>query len=300
MKTLVVITGPTAVGKTSVSINLAKKIKAEIISCDSRQLYKELKIGVARPSKKELREIKHYFIGNLSIQNNYNAGEFESDAIKLIKKLFLKNDYVLLVGGSGLFIHAICNGFDDFPTVNSSTRNKLNISFIRKGLVAIQKELKKIDPNYFNIVDINNPQRIIRALEVYHSSGKPYSYFLSKKEKKRDFLIKKICLNIPRDLLYYKINQRVDQMIKKGLIKEAKSLYRYRKLNALQTVGYKELFSHFDGKITLNEAVEKIKINTRRYSKRQITWFKKDNDMAWINSPNSIFKTADLLQLLNN
>jgi len=300
MKTLVILTGPTAVGKTSISINLAKKLKTEIISCDSRQFYKELKIGVASPSDKDLKKIKHHFIGNISIQKKYSAGLFEKDALRLIENLLIKKNHALLVGGSGLFIDAVCNGFNTFPNIKSKVRNKLNDLFKKKGIKAIQQQLEKLDPTYFSVVDINNPQRIIRALEVCLVANKPYSHFLNQKKEIRNFNIKKICLNIPRNLLYERINKRVDKMIEIGLIEEARSLYHFRNLNALQTVGYKELFTHFDGKTTLNEAIKEIKKNTRRYAKRQLTWFKKDPSINWVNSKDPIINSKKVLELLNN
>lgn len=300
MKTLVVLTGPTAVGKTSISIDIARKLKTEIISCDSRQFYKELKIGVASPSDKDLKKIKHHFIGNLSIKKKYSAGQFETDALKLIENLLIKKKYALLVGGSGLFIDAVCNGFNTFPNINYKIRDELNKIFQKKGIETIQQKLEKLDPTYFKRVDINNPQRIIRALEVCLVANKPYSYFLNKKKEIRNFNIKKICLNIPRNLLYEKINKRVDNMMEIGLLEEAKKLYPFKNLNALQTVGYKELFAHFDGDITLNEAIKEIKKNTRRYAKRQLTWFKKDQSITWVNSTGPIINSKKVLELLNN
>ena len=280
-KNLIVIAGPTAIGKTSLSIKLAKKLKTEIISCDSRQFYKELSIGTAVPSEDELKKIQHHFIQNLSIKEGYNIGEFEKDAILKIESLFKKYNNVILVGGSGLYIDAVCKGIDILPDISKKIRENLNIQYKKNGLAWLQNEVKELDPEYFEYVDTKNPQRLMRSLETYTASGKKISSLHKKKDKKRDFNIIKIGLKIDRESLYRKINSRVDKMISDGLIEEAKSLIKYRHYNALNTVGYKELFDFLDGNSNLETAIEKIKQNTRRLAKRQITWFKRDKSINW-------------------
>tara|TARA_B110000263_G_scaffold46467_1_gene38553 strand:+ start:4884 stop:5789 length:906 start_codon:yes stop_codon:yes gene_type:complete len=280
-KNLIVIAGPTAIGKTSLSIKLAKKLKTEIISCDSRQFYKELSIGTAVPSEDELKKIQHHFIQNLSIKEGYNIGEFEKDAILKIESLFKKYNNVILVGGSGLYIDAVCKGIDILPDISKKIRENLNIQYKKNGLAWLQNEVKELDPEYFEYVDTKNPQRLMRSLETYTASGKKISSLHKKKDKKRDFNIIKIGLEIDRELLYRKINSRVDKMINDGLIEEAKDLIKYRHYNALNTVGYKELFDFLDGNSNLETAIEKIKQNTRRLAKRQITWFKRDKSINW-------------------
>ena len=280
-KNLIVIAGPTAIGKTSLSIKLAKKLKTEIISCDSRQFYKELSIGTAVPSEDELKKIQHHFIQKLSIKEGYNIGEFEKDAILKIESLFKKYNNVILVGGSGLYIDAVCKGIDILPDISKKIRENLNIQYKKNGLAWLQNEVKELDPEYFEYVDTKNPQRLMRSLETYTASGKKISSLHKKKDKKRDFNIIKIGLEIDRELLYRKINSRVDKMINDGLIEEAKDLIKYRHYNALNTVGYKELFDFLDGNSNLETAIEKIKQNTRRLAKRQITWFKRDKSINW-------------------
>ena len=280
-KNLIVIAGPTAIGKTSLSIKLAKKLRTEIISCDSRQFYKELSIGTAVPSEDELKKIQHHFIQNLSIKEGYNIGEFEKDAILKIESLFKKYNNVILVGGSGLYIDAVCKGIDILPDISKKIRENLNIQYKKNGLAWLQNEVKKLDPEYFEYVDTKNPQRLMRSLETYTASGKKISSLHKKKDKKRDFNIIKIGLEIDRELLYRKINSRVDKMINNGLIEEAKDLIKYRHYNALNTVGYKELFDFLDGNSNLETAIEKIKQNTRRLAKRQMTWFKRDKSINW-------------------
>ena len=280
-KNLIVIAGPTAIGKTSLSIKLAKKLKTEIISCDSRQFYKELSIGTAVPSEDELKKIQHHFIQNLSIKEGYNIGEFEKDAILKIESLFKKHNNVILVGGSGLYIDAVCKGIDILPDISKKIRENLNIQYKKNGLAWLQNEVKELDPEYFEYVDTKNPQRLMRSLETYTASGKKISSLHKKKDKKRDFNIIKIGLEIDRESLYRKINSRVDKMINDGLIEEAKDLIKYRHYNALNTVGYKELFDFLDGNSNLETAIEKIKQNTRRLAKRQITWFKRDKSINW-------------------
>jgi len=291
-KKLFIILGPTASGKTALSIELAKKLNTEIISCDSRQFYKELKIGSAPPSKEQLQKIKHHFIQHLSIKENYNIGRFEEDSIKKISSLFKIYDNLILVGGSGLYIDAVCNGLDNIPQTPQEIRDRINNEFSEKGINWLQEKVKKIDLDFYQKSDISNPQRLKRCLEVYQNTGEKISSFYKKEKRKRDFKIIKIGISIEREKLYNRINQRVDQMIKNGLIDEAKKLFQYQKLNALNTVGYKELFDFFNNKIDIETAVEDIKKNSRRLSKRQITWFKRDKQINWfkINKENEIIK----------
>lgn len=287
-KELIVISGPTAVGKTSLAINLANEINTEIISADSRQFYKELNIGVARPSQKELNSIKHHFIGHISIQDNYNAGEYEAEAIEKINSLFQKYDKLVITGGSGMYIDAITKGMDNLPNVDKSIREELNELFKDNGITPLQEELMEKDIEYYNIVDKQNHIRLIRALEIIRQTGKTFTSFRTNPKKKRDFKIKKFVLIRDREELIQRINQRVDIMVGEGLIEEARELYPFRDLNALNTVGYKELFKYFDKKISLKEAIEEIKINTRKYAKRQVTWFRKDKDYTWLSADKEI------------
>jgi len=291
-KKLFIILGPTASGKTALSIELAKKLNTEIISCDSRQFYKELKIGSAPPSKEQLQKIKHHFIQHLSIKENYNIGRFEEDSIKKISSRFKIYDNLILVGGSGLYIDAVCNGLDNIPQTPQEIRDRINNEFSEKGINWLQEKVKKIDLDFYQKSDISNPQRLKRCLEVYQNTGEKISSFYKKEKRKRDFKIIKIGISIEREKLYNRINQRVDQMIKNGLIDEAKKLFQYQKLNALNTVGYKELFDFFDNKIDIETAIEDIKKNSRRLSKRQMTWFKRDKQINWfkINKENEIIK----------
>jgi len=277
-KYLILIAGPTAVGKTELSLSIAKQYKTEIISCDSRQFYKEMCIGTAVPNAHELSKIKHHFIQNLSIEDNYSIGQFERDALTKIETLHKKNNVVIMVGGSGMYIDAVCKGLDDFPTVPDSIRKELNLRRQNEGLDALKEELMELDPNYHELVDPSNPHRIIRALEICMVSGKPFSSFLKKQAKKRNFNMIKIILNREREELHQRINKRVDKMMTNGLLEEVKKLYDYKNCNALQTVGYKELFAYFDGEWDLNTAIEEIKKNTRRYAKRQMTWFRRDTE----------------------
>ena len=282
-KKIIVIVGPTAIGKTEYSIKIAKKYRTEIISCDSRQFYKELKIGTAPPNDKQLKEVKHHFIHNLSIHDNYSAGAFEKDAIKKIQEIHKKKDNIILVGGSGLYVDAVCNGFNIIPTVSKEIRQDINLLYENKGIEWLKEKVKNIYPNSFTKENYNNPQRLLRILEVYYQTKKPLSFFHNNKKKEREFIIQKIGLKIEREKLYDKINQRVDKMIKNGLVKEVTNLIQYKNINALQTVGYKEIFEFLENKISLENAIEKIKRNTRRFAKRQITWFKKDQSISWYN-----------------
>ena len=291
-KKLIIVLGPTAIGKTSLSIKLAKYYNTEIISADSRQFYKELLIGSAAPSNKEICEVKHHFIHNLSITEDYNVGKFEKEAINKIEEIFKTQDKILMVGGSGLYIDAICKGIDDIPKVSLKDRESIIKDYKEKGINFLQEQVKLKDPIYYKKVDKNNPQRLIRALEVMKSTLKPFSSFHKKENKKRNFKIIKIGLEMERADLYMKINERVDIMIKKGLLNEVKELMPHREKNALQTVGYQEIFKFLDGIYSFTETVEKIKQNTRRYAKRQITWFKKDNKTNFfpLNSFDEIIK----------
>jgi tRNA dimethylallyltransferase len=280
-KKLITISGQTASGKTNLSIRLAQNLNCSIISCDSRQFYKEMSIGTAVPSKLELLKANHYFIHHKSVRDNYTIGDFQNDALKLIENLFKKNDYIILTGGSGMYMDAIVKGIDKFPKIKLGVREMLNEKHNSRGILFLKNKLKELDPEYYDIVDVNNYRRLIRALEVCISSGKPYSSFLNKKNKKYDFESVNFGIKVDRELLYEKINYRVDKMISDGLIKEAKTLLNFKDLNPLNTVGYKELFEHFKGNLTKSQAIEKIKQNTRRYAKRQMTWLKNKN-LVWI------------------
>jgi tRNA dimethylallyltransferase len=294
-KTLIIIAGPTAAGKTALAIQIAKHFKTEIISADSRQFYREMNIGTAKPSKEELEVIPHHLIDSHSIVDSFSVGDFEKEVINLLEKLFKSLDKVVLVGGSGLFINAICNGFDELPVASEETRNKLNQLLVEKGIEHLQEKLKKADPQYYAEVDINNPQRLIRALEVFESTGYPFSTYRTNTPKKRNFNIIKLGINPTREKLYEQINLRVDQMVERGLFEEVKGLVEYRQLNTLNTVGYSELFEYIDGKLSKEEAIDKIKQNTRRFAKRQLTWFKKSEDMNWFeaNELNAILDFLD-------
>ena len=273
-KYLLVIAGPTAVGKTSTSLHIAKEMGIEIFSADSRQFYREMTIGTAKPSSNELKQVKHHFINNLSIAENYSVGDFERDCINQLESYFENNDFAILTGGTGLYIKAVCEGLDDFPDIEPKYREDLNLLFEEKGIEILQEELKEKDPIYFAEADIQNPHRLIRALEIIRATGKTFSSYRKKNLKQRSFNPIYIALNLERSALYERINQRVDLMIREGLVDEAKKLFPEREKNALQTVGYKELFEHFENKHSLEEAIELIKRNTRRYAKRQTTWFK--------------------------
>ncbi|MEJ6979575.1 tRNA (adenosine(37)-N6)-dimethylallyltransferase MiaA [Pedobacter sp. P351] len=279
--TLIVIAGPTAIGKTELAIKIADHFQTEIVSADSRQFYKEMEIGTAKPSPDELGSVKHHFINSLSVTDDFSVGEFEIQAIAVLNAIFKKNKYAVLAGGSGLFIKAITEGLDNLPKADPSIRSELNLLFEKEGIKSLREKLEQLDPEYYNVADLNNPQRIIRALEVTLSSNKPFSRFHTKQKADRPFKSIKIGLNIERPDLYDRINTRVDIMFDSGLINEVKSLLPYRHLNALNTVGYSEIFDYLDGKITLEQAKESIKQNTRRFAKRQLTWFRKDTDIHW-------------------
>ena len=281
---LIVILGPTAIGKTSISVEIASSLQTEIISFDSRQFYKELKIGSAPPNSNQLKKVPHYFIHNLSIQDNYNAGIYEIDVIKKLNLLFKKQKKIIAVGGSGLYLDAICQGFDAIPNIKKEEREKINQKFKENGIEWLNNEIKTIDPEYYNLVDQKNPRRLIRGLEVFYSTGRTYSSYRKKQQKKRSFEIIKIGLSMQRENLYERINQRVDYMMKNGFLNEVVSLKKHKGSNPLQTVGYNELFDYLENKINLEDAVSRIKQNTRRLAKRQITWFKKDTTIKWFNT----------------
>ncbi len=278
---LIVIAGPTAIGKTSAAISIAQQLNAEIISADSRQFYKELKIGTAAPTPEELAKVKHHFVGHLSVADYYNVSRFENDVLQFLKGYFENNRCAVMVGGSGLYIDAVCKGIDELPDPDEDLRNNLKKQINDGNLSSLIEQLKELDPEYYKKVDLKNPNRILRALEVCIMTGKPYSSLRNSKPKTRDFDIIKIGLNRPRAELVEIIHKRVDKMIETGLIEEVNSLTEFKHLNALNTVGYKEIFNYLDGKWSLDLAIEKIKTNTRRYAKRQMTWFGKDEEIEW-------------------
>ena len=295
-KFLITIVGPTAIGKTSLAIKLARNYKTEIISADSRQFYKELNIGTAKPSNDELSSIKHHLINNISVNDKYDISQFESDARKIIDKLFKTKDYVILVGGSGLYIDTILYGIDKIPDVEESLRKELNMEFQNNGLKNLLAQLKKIDPNSYKNIDLNNHRRIIRALEVSISSKKPYSSFLTDSVKESNYNEIIIGLNCDRDKLHSLINKRVDKMIQCGLIEEVEKLVKFKNLNALNTIGYKEIFDYLDNKISLEQSREKIKTNSRRYAKRQLTYFNSNKTINWFDSQYEITNIIKLIE----
>ncbi len=286
MKTLIVLVGPTGVGKTKLSLTLAKRYGTPIINADSRQLFREIPVGTAAPTPEERSEIKHYFVGNLSLQDYYNASMFECDVINLLDKLFSKNGVALMSGGSMMYIDAVCNGIDDIPSVDTNIREQLKNKYENEGLDGIIKELERLDPDYFNIVDRKNHKRVIHAVEICYSTGKTYTSFRKRKKKDRPFNIIKIGLLRERNELYDRIDRRVDEMLKCGLLDEVKTVYPFRRLNSLNTVGYKELFDYLDGKCSLEDAVFKIKCNTHKYCRKQLTWFKRDSSIHWFSPEN--------------
>ena len=299
-KTLIVIAGPTAVGKTAIAIQIAQHYNTVVLSADSRQFYREMSIGTAKPAAEELAAVKHYFIDSHSIQENFSVGDFEKQALSLLDELFKDHDVIVMAGGSGLYIKAVCEGFDNLPVAEPGVRHKLNQDYTELGIRHLQERVKEVDPDYYEQVDIHNPQRLIRALEVFETTGKPISYYRKSTVNERPFNIVKIGLNLPRDILYQQINHRVDKMIEMGLLDEVRALIPQRSLNALNTVGYSELFDHFDGKSDLESALELIKQNTRHFAKRQLTWFRKDKDMHWLEADDEdvvpdIVKQAELV-----
>lgn len=280
-KTLISVVGPTAIGKTALAIELAQNFKTEIISADSRQFFKEMEIGTAKPDKEELASAKHHFINSHSVEKLFSTGDFELEALKTLEEIFENHDIAIMVGGSGLYINALINGLDEMPEIDLSIRDQLNAQLETEGIEIIQKQLEEIDPEYFAKVDQNNPQRMIRGLEVFLSTGKKLSSMLSSTKKDRPFDIIKIGLNTERAVLYNRINLRVDKMMERGLLGEVQSLLPFRKYNALHTVGYSELFDYIEEKVSLDDAVSSIKQNTRRFAKRQLTWFRKDQEVNW-------------------
>ena len=280
-KILLVITGPTAVGKTQLCLDIARHFDIPIINADSRQIYKELSIGTAKPSAEEQQLVKHYFVGTLSLQDYYSASLFETQVIDLLSTLFKTSDYALMAGGSMMYIDAVCDGIDDIPTIDDKTRATMKQRLADEGLPKLCEELQRLDPEYYEIVDRQNPKRVVHALEICTMTGRTYTSFRQRNKKQRPFRIVKIGLNREREELYKRINARVDMMIQQGLLKEAEALYPMREQNALNTVGYKELFDYFDGRWPLDEAVERIKGNTRRYARKQLTWYKKDPQIRW-------------------
>lgn len=303
-KVLIAIVGPTAIGKTALGILLAKHFKTEVISADSRQFFKEMNIGTAVPSPEELNEIPHHFIQHKSIFEPYSVGDFERDAIHLLEQLFQKNDVAVMVGGSGLYVDAVVNGLDEFPEVDPKIREFLNDKLLNEGLESLQNELKQRDPAYYKIVDLDNPHRLIRALEVCISANKPYSSFLAQNKPKRAFKSLYIGLQAPRETIYERINARVDLMMEAGLLEEVRKLHPHKALNALQTVGYKELFEYLEGNCDLEYAILEIKKNTRRFAKRQLTWLRKNENILWVEhytEPKTIIKkVADRLKTMDN
>lgn len=280
-KLLISIVGPTAIGKTTLSIKLAQHFNTSIISCDSRQFYKEMQIGTAAPTTDELNAVKHYFIHNKSITNNYTVGQFELEAMDILNQLFLNNDIVIMVGGSGLYANAVIEGLDEFPDINKEVRENLNVDLKNNGLKSLQEKLKSLDPKSYKTIALDNPHRVIRALEVCLGTGLPYSSFLNKEKKERNFNVLTIGLEAERALIYERINLRVDQMIEEGLLNEVQELRPFKNLNALNTVGYKEIFKYYEGEWTLDHAISEIKKNTRRFAKRQLTWFRKNKKTLW-------------------
>jgi tRNA dimethylallyltransferase len=284
IKQLIIIAGPTAVGKTDLAIVVAKMLNTEVISFDSRQFFKEIHIGTARPLENEWKNVKHHFLGHISIQNKYSIGDFEREALHQVNDLFLTKDFVVAVGGSGLYINALVNGIDDLPETDEALRNQLNSDLHSKGLGYIQELLNQYDPEYYKEVDIHNPQRMVRALEVSMSSGVPFSAFRKQSKAERNFFSIKYAVEMERDKLYARINKRVDIMMANGLLQEVKSNLSNRHLNALNTVGYKELFAYLDGECTIEFAIDKIKQHTRNFAKRQITWFKHQDTYQWLSA----------------
>lgn len=287
-KTLIAIVGPTAVGKTALSIKLAEMLHTEIVSADSRQFYREMDIGTAKPTAEELKQIPHHFINSLSIHDEYSVGDYEKDALQCIEGLFKKHDKVILVGGSGLFVKAVCEGLDKLPPGDKQIREYYEDLLTEEGLEPLQTELQAKDPLYYKVVDKQNPRRLIRALEVISLTGKPYSQFRQRKPTERNFRVIKIGLNMDKEVLRKRIDQRVDEMLSQGWLEECKKLYPYRNINALKTVGYSELFDFIEGKTDWETTITNIKTNTWHYAKRQLTWFKKDKEVRWFENEDTV------------
>lgn len=288
------MTGPTAVGKTELCLSLAEQLGTPIINADSRQIYRDLLIGTAAPTAEQLRRVRHYFVGMLALDEYYSASMYEEAVLRLLDELFKESDYALMTGGSMMYIDAVCNGIDDLPTVDDDTRNTLKQRLEHEGLEALCEELKRLDPEHWSMVDRQNPRRVVHALEICHMTGRTYTSFRTGERKKRPFRVVKIGLNRPREELYERINRRCDQMMADGLLDEALRLLPLRNANALNTVGYKEMFAYLDGTWTLDEAVERMKGNTRRYARKQLTWFKRDAEMTWL-APDRIEPIMDII-----
>ena len=299
MKKLISIIGTTGIGKTKLAIELAKHFGTEIISCDSRQFFNEMKIGTATPSNEELAEVPHHFIGNLSVEDYYSIGQFEKEAIAKIEELFKHHEVVILVGGSMMYEKAVIEGLNDLPEANEGNQQKLENIFHEEGIESLQKILADLDPEYFNIVDRDNPRRLFRAIDIIWQTGKTYTENISEQVKKRHFEVVRIGIEAPREVIYERINHRVDKMLADGLVNEVKSLLPFRNLISLRTVGYSELFRFFDDEWTLDFAVEEIKKNSRRFAKRQLTWYRKETDIHWVNFENSVQESLSLLSKLN-
>lgn len=281
LNTLIVLLGPTGIGKTDLSISIARQLETSIISCDSRQFYREMSIGTASPEPEQLSAVEHHFIKHISVQEYYSASRFGDDVSELLKVLFLKQPYAIMTGGSGLYIDAVCGNMDEIPDTDPEVRKKYLLKFEKEGIESIRSDLRFLDPEHYKQIDLRNPKRILRALEICESTGRPYSSFLGKKKSPKEFRVLKIGLQMKRDILYKRIDERVDLMIDCGLEDEARGLLKHRNLNALNTVGYKEFFDFFDQNISRNKAIELIKRNSRRYAKRQITWWTRDKEINW-------------------
>ncbi len=294
-KTLIVLTGPTGIGKTELSLKIAQKLNTIIISADSRQIYKELKIGTASPTPEQLSAVPHYMVGIKSVHDYYSAFEFEQDVIALLKEKFITHQAILMTGGSMMYVDAVCKGIDDIPTIDPELRKEVFDRYLHEGIDTIRRELKLLDPVFYEQVDLQNHKRVIHAVEICLMAGKPYSSLRTQSAKKRDFDQIHIGLDMERAELYDRINRRVDKMTEEGLVDEAKEFYPYRHLNSLNTVGYKELFEYFDGNITLDKAIELIKRNSRRYAKKQLSWFRRDKEMQWFH-PSQFEKIIEFLQ----
>lgn len=297
-KTLVLLLGPTGVGKTELSLRVAEHYGSPILNCDSRQVFRSIPIGTAAPTAEELARVKHYFIATRDLQDDYNAGQYERDALELLEQLFLTHDVVVMTGGSMLYADAVCNGLDDLPAVPEAIRTEVTKQYKAQGLAWLQEEVQRLDPAYWEIVDQSNPARLAHCVELSLATGKPYSTLRTNTRKERPFRILKIALERPREQLYERINTRVTQMMEAGLLEEAKAVYPLRHLNSLQTVGYRELFGYLDGEYDLQRAVELIRQNTRHYAKRQMTWFRRDKDIHWIDANNDYEKNIDIIDTL--
>lgn len=298
MKTLISIIGTTGIGKTKLAIEIAKHFNTEIISCDSRQFFKEMKIGTATPTYEELTEAKHHFIGNLSVEDYYSIGQYEVEALKQLNDIFNKNDFAVMVGGSMMYEKAVIEGLNDLPEANEEHQNKLNEILEKNGIEELHEILAKEDPEYYEVVDRYNPRRLLRAIDVIWQTGRKYSDLISEPKNKRDFRVIRIGIDAPREIIYERINQRVDKMIENGLVEEVQKLINYKDKTALQTVGYTEIFKYLDGECTLDFAIEEIKKNSRRFAKRQLTWYRKEENIHWVNFENSKQEALSLLSKL--